>query len=926
MRVARGRGVPQVANRPAPMTRPARRSSTASTRRRPSAWSATRWRRFAGGGILAAGLGLAGLPGCAAVNDALGINPQAEPARSYLGEAPLRYYEERGSRIGYAAGVEVDSSIVLASATPRTVRDRREEEIWDLPLEGALRLALENSEIIRRVAQRGTPVGTGLNTQALTAGDQGTPSVYDPAIAQSGVLFGNRGVEAALADFDANVTTSLLGGRDRSIQNNSFFLGGGVGGAGGGTGVGTGGAGGVTGGGTGGAGAGTGGTGGGLGGGVANFAGGETVTDTLAYSAALNKTFATGGTISAFHNWNYLASDPAFGAFPSTYTGDLGVRLTQPLLAGAGVEFTRIAGPRNPNFSAITGVNQGVVIARINEDISLLDFELSVRNLLKTTEDQYWNLYSAYRQYDTALTARNSALRTWRELEIARQEGAGDLPQLAQAKSQYFQTKAQADLNLNNIYSAEAELRRVLALPVNDGRVIRPATEPVTAALVPDWHACLAEALCHRAELRRQKYGVKSLTLQLTAARSLTRPTLNLVGQAQLNGFGDDLLSYGDTGVDGGTDSFYNSLADGNQGAYQVGVTASLPIGFRQARLQVRNIELRLAKSRKVLAAQELDVSHELADAFQQIAVRYQTAQSFFNQINAARERVRLFEEQREEGVVTTDLLLRAQSDLATAESNYYQAITQYNQSLAYLHFVKGTLLSRNNVELAEGPWTPEAYKQALTRAWERSHAFRADELLVDPAPFVVPEDERVCPTLLPPGACPADLCPPDALPIGSTLPAAATPLPDPVPVPPPAPASDAGGPPGGGADDVDPLRAPKPDGAGGPDAGDEPPPYEPPYEPGLDRPDGGGVSPSLEELLRQYDLDLEDVEPEPGPPPGGPAAARPPAVRPSAVRAASFVGPAARTPSPPAGDGGEFLAPSVPGTAPDSGLYPDLR
>ena len=767
-------------------------------------FSAGRLRRLAGAAALAA------LPGCAA----LGVDPQAEPEVSYVGEACLTSYEERGPRISYPAGVENDVRPLFAGGAPRTVAGMAHADIWDLELEEATKIALANSEILRTVAPRGQVVGTGFNTAALANPDF-APSLFDPAIAQTGVLFGNRGVEAALADFDANFTSSLLFNHDEQIGNTGFFAGGvpGTPGAGG---------------------PGLPGTGGGAGGGggapVTPFVLGETSTDTAAFQSRLAKTLATGGTVSAFNNVNYLNSDPSFGRFPSSYDATLGLRFTQPLLAGSGVEYTRIAGPRNPGFSAITGVNQGVVIARINEDINLLDFERNVRDLLKSVEDSYWNLYNAYRQYDTRLTARNSALRTWRELEVARQVGAGDLVQLAQAESQYFSQRSLATQALNQIYAAEAELRRVLVLPVNDGRVIRPATEPVTAELVPDWHSSLAEALCHRPELRQQKFRVKSLEFQLTAARSLLLPTLNFISQYQVNGFGDDLIDDSDAPAS----SAYGALADGDQTGWQLGLEFSVPVGFRQARLQVRNLEYRLTKARKVLAAQELDVSHQLADAFQQVALRHATATSFFNQIGAARERVRLFEVQRDLGVATTDLLLRAQTDLAAAEGSYFSEVVAYNQAIALLHLTKGTLLARDGVVLSEGQWTPKAYQQALRKAWDRSHALPADDFLrTDPAPFAVPEEERPCPVFLPTGPNVAPYVP--------------GPLPPPVPVPEPSVEEDG----------IEPQPAPAPL----PVDEDADPTGEAPAD-APDLPETEGFD--LDSILR--DLELDDSPSDPAP------------------------------------------------------------
>src|SRR5205085_10923607 len=96
------------------------------------------------------------------------------------------------------------------------------------------------------------------------------------------------------------------------------------------------------------------------------------------------------------------------------YTGNAVLNYSQPLWAGAGADFTRIAGPLVGGLSGVTGVNQGVVIARINTDLSVADFEISVRNMLRDVEDTYWDLYLAYRTYDTNVEARNSFLRSWR--------------------------------------------------------------------------------------------------------------------------------------------------------------------------------------------------------------------------------------------------------------------------------------------------------------------------------------------------------------------------------------------------------------------------------------------------------------------------------------------------------------------------------
>lgn len=653
----------------------------------------------------------AGAVGCSTVN---------EPKLTYLGKASLKYYENEVLEIAYPTGAEGDPTPLLNSNEPRTVGDRRKDEIWDLSLTEAIHCSLSSSKIIRgRVNRRGQFGSLGFSSQVLN-NPNSIPSIYDPAIQSSGVLFGGRGVEAALADFDAQFSTSMIWGRNASYQNNAFQSGfgtqfPGINGNGSGTVPAT-----------------------------------VLTTETGAFQSGISKPFATGGSVNVFHNWNYSGNNlPSRSQlFRSSYTGATGIGFRQPLLAGAGVEYTRIAGPTNPNFRAITGVNQGVLIARINQDISLADFEIAVRNLLKDVEDVYWNLYLGYRQYDVAIIARNSALRSWREaqarLEIGGVQGFRPADE-AQARDRYFETRAQVESALNEIYIQEAELRRLMGLPPNDGRIIRPIDEPTTAEFVADWNASLVDALMFRTELRRQKWNIKSLQLQLVAARNLTRPRFDLVSNYQVNGFGDNLLaSSDDDGVTNeGLESAYGTLLNGEQTGWNLGFEFSVPIGFRQAKAQVQNIELRLAKAREILDAQELEVTHEVADALQSLAFQYKNAQTNFNRRVAAARRVELFEQELEAGTVTLDEVLRAQASLATAESAYYTSVVNYNQALSYLHLVKGTLLERDNVQLEEGTWSPKAYDQALRRAWDRSHAFENPLLISEPDPFAIPEESR---------------------------------------------------------------------------------------------------------------------------------------------------------------------------------------
>ena len=91
--------------------------------------------------------------------------------------------------------------------------------------------------------------------------------------------------------------------------------------------------------------------------------------------------------------------------------------------------------------------DERVQIARLNTDISAVDFEAGVRNLVLDVESAYWELYFAHRNLDAMLTCRDLALETWQKVH-ARQNGDtkdGTAAEEAQAREQYFSFRSSCE-------------------------------------------------------------------------------------------------------------------------------------------------------------------------------------------------------------------------------------------------------------------------------------------------------------------------------------------------------------------------------------------------------------------------------------------------------------------------------------------------
>ena len=186
-------------------------------------------------------------------------------------------------------------------ARPRTTGDPEAREIWQLTLQKAIQIGLDNSEVVRVISlgAQGIPIGgfepTPLNVGAgggiaSSLGSGTLTTIYDPAIQETQIA-------TALSNFDTNFTTSMLWGHSLTPLNNAITAG-------------------------------------------TLLAGPRFPVvfdqDTGTFQAGLQKRTATGALIGVTHNINYLYSNSPTNTTPSAYTTNIQMSITQPLL-GSGI-------------------------------------------------------------------------------------------------------------------------------------------------------------------------------------------------------------------------------------------------------------------------------------------------------------------------------------------------------------------------------------------------------------------------------------------------------------------------------------------------------------------------------------------------------------------------------------------------------------
>ena len=600
--------------------------------------------------------------GCAARNPEIGFDA-----------SHLAHFQEYAREIEYPDVESITTDDVAATPPPITLRNSGPPQFRDLTLQETIEIALTNAQVLR-----------DLQGLVLLSPDNAR-TIQDPAIQETDPLFG---VEAALSEFDATLGAATYFEKNDRALNNQFF--------GGGTRL--------------------------------------LQQDLHLYRAEISKRTATGADFAIRHNVEYDFNNSPGNDTPNRpWDVNLEAEFRQPLYQGAGVEFNRIAGP-----DGSPGRFSGVLLARVDTDISLVDFETGVRNLVSDVENAYWALYFAYRHLDAKIAARDQALETWRRIHTLYLHGrrGGEAEKEAQSREQFFRLQEEVESSLSGgilerdrsytfrgspgVHAHDRRLRLMMGIPLNDGHLLRPVDEPITARAVFDWNQILVESLMRRAELRRQKWQIKRREMELVAANNFLKPRVDAVGRYRWRGLGHNLLDPNGKSPDR-FDNAYGTLTGGDFQEWQLGVELTAPIGYRQAHVGVRNAELRLARERVILDEQQREIAHDLSAAFAELDRTYIVSQTNYNRRLAARQQLAALQAVYEdadqsEKMRLLDLLLDAQRRLADAEINYYLSLVRYTLAVKFVHFQKGSLLDYCEIYLAEGPWPGKAYYDACRR------------------------------------------------------------------------------------------------------------------------------------------------------------------------------------------------------------------
>ncbi len=591
----------------------------------------------------------------------------------FLTECDYKDYHLRGLP---AATLENDPNASLLPATgtvaaPTTVLNP-EREIRYLSLNEAIALALEQGRIgSQSPVNFGFALDTLVSFQGRTVAGSDHIRVFalDPAIV-------GADIEASLAKFDARWTTSMTWNTtDRPVGTALETF-------------------------------------------QARFQLNNIRTQDATFNSALIKPLPTGGVAGITFRTDYSLTNLQARVNPS-YRPTLLFQFEQPLLQGYGVEINQLRA-NHPgsllNPFPTGGRVEGVLITRLRFDQQRAEFERLVHFMVANVEVAYWNLYGSYWNLYSREQALRQSYEAWKINQARYQAGRIPIQDFAQTRQQYESFRGQRLQALSQVLENERLLRSLLGLPVEDGYRLVPADSPTLTAYLPDWATALNEALALRPELVLARQDLKFRQLDVLNQKNQLLPDLRFTSTYDINAIGSRL--------DGPeADNALRNLASNRFNNWSIGLRLDVPLGFRDAHAAVCVARLNLARSYAALQDQEQKAQLYLAQQYRNVFAFHQLIEIQRASREAAAQQLDARFKEFLAGRGTLDILLEAQRIWADALRDEYNAIVQYNNSLATFEFAKGTILQHDNVVIGEGPLPHCALKRAVEHERERSKA-----------------------------------------------------------------------------------------------------------------------------------------------------------------------------------------------------------
>ncbi|MEO5357354.1 MAG: TolC family protein [Nitrospirae bacterium YQR-1] len=384
---------------------------------------------------------------------------------------------------------------------------------------------------------------------------------------------------------------------------------------------------------------------------------------TASYNSYFSGTLLTGTQYElSFENSRYWANSSS-STFNPYYYSDAKVSVTQPILKGFGIPVQS------------TNIN----VYKNAFEMKKLTYDSAVVEKVSEAVKKYWDLASAFSNVEAAKIGLKLAANTWEIVKAKVEVGLSAQVEIYTAEAEIAKREGNLLDAEKTLTDAQSALRTLLNITERSG-ILTPVSAPAKPVVPPPLESLVETALMTRQDYRYAKLESQNRELLKSYYKNQMLPEVDLTG------------SYGYIGLNGNHGSALDKMATGNDFAWQIGFTVSIPLGNRKykgyymkASYEKEQYEAQVLQIAQSVEASLLDALNALVFAEKKIKTTEKTALAAQKQLEAEEGRFKV-------GLATLNDVLKFQSDYVTAIYEQKKAKNEYSKALVEIKRLQGVV------------------------------------------------------------------------------------------------------------------------------------------------------------------------------------------------------------------------------------------
>lgn len=402
-----------------------------------------------------------------------------------------------------------------------------------------------------------------------------------------------------------------------------------------------------------------------------------------------------GGALAVTLNNNKQTTTSLTALFNPAFNTNWAAQYTQPLLRNFRIDSTR----------------QQLTVTKLNQDISEIQLQSSIINIVSNVRNAYWDLVFGVRSVEVARRSVELAEQLVRDNQTRVEVGTMAPIDVVQAQSQAATQRQNLAVAEGTRRTNELALKRLIVAGTQDpnwSAELVPADRPEFAPTPVDVPAAVKRALESRTDLQQARKNLQVNDTTLKYLHNQTLPQADLVARYGLIGQGGTQFITTGTGVNrvvtgeipGGYGDALSSLFDRNYPTWNLQLNVTYPIGTSAADANVARARVQQNQVEAQLKQIELQIATDVTNAATSVQNNVERVQAAQAAREFAERTLEAEQSKFEVGMSTNYFVVQAQRDLLTAQNNELQAVLAYRKSLVELERLQQTSLSSSNITI----------------------------------------------------------------------------------------------------------------------------------------------------------------------------------------------------------------------------------